>query len=602
MRSFFYAYFHAGAAGYIGFIALGLSLTLLSLPPGPLPVLVLIADAPLLWILFHRDGTRWKRWTFLYGALHFGFCLRWLSEVHPVMLLTSAIVLAPVYLLLGLAIRRFVQHGAPFVLTVGICVVFEELLRTVWCGGMPWPARSLAFAGDAAAQGGTGMLVPAAALFGSYSFAFLAGMSSAVASRVPEWLVKRGTHEATSGWRLLRVAMIPFVFLTGLGVYAGLRRTDYAETGKTTTDEVLVIQADIPQTLKHSRKESSSNEIFNRHIDLSVEGLAPGPDGQGVFAVLWPETMLPWSFVGPDLAHRFPRDWENQVVVMRRIREDVPLGRDAAWLIGVIHQFRRGEERHPDLWAYGSFDSLFHFEPSRVPGPDDPVPVPEGANRDPNSGWRPPWEQGRHDKVHLVPGGEYTPGGDVFPPLRWFRNFVSVIPELDAGRRDQAPFALGPDAIKAGSVICYDLAFPATCRSWRRRGADVLLNPANYGWYGKTGFRDQIQAIARLRAAELSVPIVMAGNTGPTAFYDPLGASYGRFYYASGGEPVAAGRIDTTHSRGYARASLRLDPGAPTPYVRWGDLPWYAFALGLLTWTLLRSRMPRAASPDEGIG
>ena len=48
------AFAHEGAAGYIGFIALGLSLDLLCLPPGPLPLLVLAADAPFLWLLFHR--------------------------------------------------------------------------------------------------------------------------------------------------------------------------------------------------------------------------------------------------------------------------------------------------------------------------------------------------------------------------------------------------------------------------------------------------------------------------------------------------------------------------------------------------------------------
>jgi apolipoprotein N-acyltransferase len=145
-------------------------------------------------------------------------------------------------------------------------------------------------------------------------------------------------------------------------------------------------------------------------------------------------------------------------------------------------------------------------------------------------------------------------------------------------------------------VICFEIAFPAECRRWRRAGAQALLNTANYGWFGQTAFRAQIRAIARLRAAELGVAIVMAGNTGPSAFFDPLGRSHGTFHPLGGGPPEPAGGVATTHRLGWAQAPLLLDPGEPPPYARWGELPW--LALALLVLGIARFRAGRRADAN----
>ena len=123
----------------------------------------------------------------------------------------------------------------------------------------------------------------------------------------------------------------------------------------------------------------------------------------------------------------------------------------------------------------------------------------------------------------------------------------------------------------------------------------MLLNPGNYGWFGPTSFRSQLAAFARLRAAELDVTVVVAGNTGPSGFYDPDGRPYGTFVSEDSPTPEPAGGLETTYRGGFAHAPLRISR-PPTPYTRLGDLPWYLSALVLVLAGLLRGR--RSASGD----
>jgi apolipoprotein N-acyltransferase len=576
-------------------LALGWASWRLALPPGPLPAAVLLVDAPFLALLGVAGGRHWKRWAYAYGLVLYTSTLAWLGEIHPVQVVGCAVLLAPVQVLLGLWVR-LVTRGVGLVLAAASGAVLEEWVRTFWLGGMPWPARSLSFAAHEQVDLGLSVLLPAGAWTGAYGFSFLAAGTGALlvlavhalAARPAGALARVRTGAATVGLSLGILAAL-----------AATRRHAVEERLLPTPGEMVVVQAAVPQELKHSLEPAEIREAFDRHVEISAAAYREAGEGE-IFAVLWPETMVPWSFLSPELAARFPEDWERQVGVMRRLRADVPDGMEDEWLLGAIHHFRRGDELHRALDDYGTHDSLFHVRPVHAPGMDDPLPSPRPE--DPT--WRPPFEAfgvARHDKVRLVPWGEYTPLGDWLPALQWGRDLMSVIPELDPGSGDQAPFALrtgppGSEEVPAGTVICFEIAFPAECRRWRRAGARALLNTANYGWFGQTAFRAQIRAIARLRAAELGVAIVMAGNTGPSAFFDPLGRSHGTFHPLGGGPPEPAGGVATTHRLGWAQAPLLLDPGEPPPYARWGELPW--LALALLVLGIARFRAGRRADAN----
>jgi apolipoprotein N-acyltransferase len=598
-----WGFFHPGDGARWGLVLLGLLLDALAIPPGPLPVAILVADTPFLLLLFRDGGARWKRWAYLYGTLHYGLALHWLWTVMPAQPFVVAAFLGVVWLAYAGLVRLGTRWRVPWLLVVPTAVVFAEWARTVYFGGMPWPTRSMSFTGSPT-------YVAASRLFGAYGLSFLAGMTSALAAGLPA-VLRRHVPAA----RLARAALLPLGFAALLGMVgcsALSRWRDERGPGgeiARTSQTFVSIQAAIPQSLKNSPGAGGRREMFDSHLDLSAAALEhQAQAGRDVLAVLWPETMIPWAFVAPDLAARFPKVWESEMNVLGHVRNVPDAGHDPLWLLGAIYQFRRGDEVHDDLEAYGSYDSLFVLDTAWLPPPERGTPEPR-----PDVHPWPPWFVARHDKVVRVPGGEYAPGGSWFPPIRWLRDALSTIPELDAGDGDQEPFPLATlpsrtgesRALMAGTIICFEIVFPARCRAWRQRGARVLLNSANYGWFGTSFLRTQIQAIARLRAAETATTIVMAGNTGPTCFFDPVGGRYGTFHPADDPEKEEpAGALETTHREGWATATLWSDPTV-TPYVRWGDACWAVWGVALLGLALARGRRSQAPSahraPSHGV-
>ena len=123
----------------------------------------------------------------------------------------------------------------------------------------------------------------------------------------------------------------------------------------------------------------------------------------------------------------------------------------------------------------------------------------------------------RYDKIHLVPFGEYVP----------FKRFLSFAGKItkDVGDftpgRERTIFDL--DGHKVGVFICYESVFPDEIRLFPQRGAEVLVNISNDGWYGESGAPGQHLNQARMRAIENNRWLLRATNSGITAAIDPFG-------------------------------------------------------------------------------
>ncbi len=159
-----------------------------------------------------------------------------------------------------------------------------------------------------------------------------------------------------------------------------------------------------------------------------------------------------------------------------------------------------------------------------------------------------------YDKHHLVPFGEYMPGGAAAEALG-LRGMAEVL----AGGYSPGP---GPDVFEIGGalgrafpMICYEAIFPGYIRDVPR--PDWMVHLTNDAWFGQVSGPYQHLALARLRAVEQGLPVLRAANTGISAVVDGRGRVLASL-------PLnEAGALDAA-----------LPPALPpTAYARTGDWP-----------------------------
>jgi len=277
------------------------------------------------------------------------------------------------------------------------------------------------------------------------------------------------------------------------------------------TSTAILVQTNLPQLSSYepnwvANHQHELSELY--HLTLkAVEEQAARP----VF-VLWPEVPAPFYF------HHDPRLRAQLMALAQATRTYV--------LVGIIdyHKDTLGRDR-----PYNSAVLL----------------APSGEF------------VGQYDKIHLVPFGEYVPWKPVFG---WMKRLVAEVSDFASGT-NKTLLTVG-DA-RAAVVICYEAIFPALVRDFVVRGADVLVNISNDGWFGRTAAPVQHFNMARMRAVETRRFLLRATNTGITAVIDPYGRVVAR-------APTA---VHTVLVAGFAPRREQ------TFYVRYGD--WFAL-LGLM--------------------
>ena len=123
---------------------------------------------------------------------------------------------------------------------------------------------------------------------------------------------------------------------------------------------------------------------------------------------------------------------------------------------------------------------------------------------------------GRYDKMHLVPFGEYTPYKQLFFFAGHLLDGLNFVPGTE-----RRLFSVGGH--RYGVFICYESIFGDEVREFAQRGAEVLVNLSDDGWYGDTSAPWEHLDMARMRAIENRRWLLRATNTGVTASIDPEG-------------------------------------------------------------------------------
>lgn len=177
---------------------------------------------------------------------------------------------------------------------------------------------------------------------------------------------------------------------------------------------------------------------------------------------------------------------------------------------------------------------------------------------------------GRYDKQHLVPFGEYVPLKMLLGELLQFLRVP--MSNFTAGDTVQTPIVAGKR--KLATSICYEDLFARDMRE-QVLASEMLVNVTNDGWFGDTVAPAQHLQIARMRALEFGRGMVRAANTGVSALIDAKGniVSQSR----QGERTVLTGRL-TPKTGG-------------TPYSHFGDA-WLSVLLALLVfgWAYVRWR------------
>jgi apolipoprotein N-acyltransferase len=157
---------------------------------------------------------------------------------------------------------------------------------------------------------------------------------------------------------------------------------------------------------------------------------------------------------------------------------------------------------------------------------------------------------GWYHKRHLMPFGEYVPGGDLISDLRLHFPMEN---EFSVGA-DAAVLACG-DA-RLGVMLCYEDMVPAAATSLARRGANLLVSLINGSAFTNPLTLSQHRLLAQLRAVENRRCLMRCAATGETCVIAPTGVVTDRLPFVvddvlTADVPLLEGRTLATVAEGW---------------------------------------------------
>ena len=288
---------------------------------------------------------------------------------------------------------------------------------------------------------------------------------------------------------------------------------------------VTAVQPNVPQTLKFSA--DGEDEIFQQVGNLTQLAItANDPE-----LLLWPESATPRGMYADDLNYRFVMDYAKEV--------------GGGFLLGTI-------EDDPEHGVAYNAAKLFtdHGETEQT-----------------------------YHKMHLVPFGEYLPLRPILGPIAG-----RLVPGDFARGEEPLVFHLTKPPMKIGALICFEDTLGDLTRGFVQKGAQLLVNITNDGWFLHTAGAEQHLANAVFRAVENRRPLIRCANTGFTCSID------------------RNGRVDRTgrtgiwiepFTRGFVAREIAVPTASTTTfYTRHGE--WFAHLAAIITaFTILRRRFAR---------
>ncbi len=233
---------------------------------------------------------------------------------------------------------------------------------------------------------------------------------------------------------------------------------------------VTIIQGNIPQEEKWD--SSCVESILARFYRLTLQSVQNKPD-----LVIWPETSVPGYLL----------DEANLLETINHLAQDI----NTYLLVGSPREDHSQGTYHNSAFLFAPSGELEAF----------------------------------HDKIHLVPFGEYLP----LPKLFWFLGAAGI---SDFSPGDQHTIFLIPDRngniVRFAVLVCFEDIFPQLVREFRNEGADFLITITNEAWFKESAEPIQHLAMSVFRAIENRCWFIRCANTGISCFIDPHGRVRGK--------------------------------------------------------------------------
>ncbi len=295
---------------------------------------------------------------------------------------------------------------------------------------------------------------------------------------------------------------------------------------------IAAVQANVPREEKFSSEFQA--KIFAQFDRLTRVGLAVQPPPQ---LIIWPESSTPAPALLDQDNYRFVMD------LSASIKTDL--------LLGTIDADQNGDYNAALLISNGG-EKVQEYR-----------------------------------KLHLVPFGEYVPGRKSVP-------FISKIvgdqvPSDFTRGKEPVVFRLTTDEVKLAPLICFEDTLGELTRQFVLRGANLLANVTNDGWFLRSAGSQQHLENAIFRCVETRRPMARAANTGVTCFVNRFGRVTQVLLDAKGSqftEGVLTGTVAVPTN------------GLITFYVWHGEL--FAKACGGLVLLFLLTQVPRLVRRKSG--
>ena len=258
---------------------------------------------------------------------------------------------------------------------------------------------------------------------------------------------------------------------------------------------IALIQGSIDTRMKCD--PAMQKRVFQHYLEWSQAAIEKYGK---IDLIVWPETMLPWPWTTYDAncgqpercAELSPAKFRNELEHAARDSlqgmGDTARLFDTAMILGVARE---------------------HFGRSRVQNFNSAAFLSRDGKL-----------AGHYDKMHPVMFGEYVPLGDRFP---WLQKLTPLGDNLSAGE-GPAVFTLGK--LRIAPSICYETVLSHVLRdqinTLQERGQEpnVLVNLTNDGWFWGSSELDMHLACGVFRAVECRKPLLIAANTGFSAWID----------------------------------------------------------------------------------